>query len=243
MLLSLIMYGSRARGDHRLSSDVDLLGITETGSITPEISTRGASFYTYPYRNILEGALSGDLFTLHLVEEGKCLHDTLNSFENIKNSFEFRTTYENDIEIAQSVLHYLLLNKKYSKRAKFRKRLIWAIRTILIARSAEARNPAFSAKMLEDFSGYAGLKRIIDKRNVIDVSEIFGAAEAIADKFGLDRIHYSWPVNRKQQEAILTDLGGIAAATIELGSPVKLRFLKKGPSAPPSALSQLYGVE
>lgn len=242
MLLSLVMYGSRARGDHRLSSDVDLLGITETGAITPEISFRGASFYTYPYANLFDGAKSGDLFILHLVEEGKCLHDTLNSFDNVKRNFQFKLSYEDEIETAQSILHYLLSNKKYSTRPKFRKRLIWAIRTILIARAAEARKPVFSAKMLEDFSGFSGLKRVIDKRNVIDVAEIFQAAEAIADNFGIDRIHCEWPAAREQQEDRLKKLGGIAASSIELASPIKFRFSKKKATTSSPPVLHLYGA-
>ena len=48
MLLSVILFGSRARGDHRSTSDVDLLGISDEGPIKTEISSCGVSFYQYP---------------------------------------------------------------------------------------------------------------------------------------------------------------------------------------------------
>lgn len=242
MLLTLIMYGSRARGDHRHSSDVDLLGITESGRIDPETSVRGASFYTYPSLAMLNNARSGDLFTLHLIEEGLCLHDTLNFFSTMKNEFLYKTSYNEEIETAQSVLHYLSSNRKYCDREKYRKRMIWAIRTILIARSAERRSPIFSSSKLEDFSGQDGLKILIDKRKVVDPIDMINAADSIAEKFGLPHVNRDWPADRSLQEAKLRQLGGIAEDSIGLASAIKLKFIKKKVTKIPLPAFSAYDV-
>lgn len=107
MLLSLILYGSRARGDHRQRSDVDLLGVVESQSIHREVTSRGASFYHYPSHTLLAKAKAGDLFVLHLVEEGKVLHDTLNFFEQVRQSFRYKTSYSHVIMEAQAVILFI----------------------------------------------------------------------------------------------------------------------------------------
>lgn len=223
MLLSLILYGSRARGDHRLSSDVDLLGIVETGKIESEVAIRGASFYAYPSHKILSNSINGDLFVLHLISEGKVLHDTVDFFGKVKDSFKYKITYETDVVIAHSVLSYLMSRKNLSSRKAFRKRLIWAIRTILIARSAEAQKPVFSSRDLADFSGFSRLKDVIDKRNVIDAKLLFSAAEFVADEFGSDDVNINWPADRELQDKSLLELGGIAASTVEIIRPKLFR--------------------
>lgn len=232
MLLSLILYGSRARGDHRLTSDVDLLGVTESGVINSEVAVRGASFYAYPSKKLIINAEHGDLFVSHLVNEGKILHDTLDFFNSVKSAFVYKDSYHEEIEIAHAVLYYLLGKSVLVSRKAVRKRLIWAIRTILISRAAERGKAVFSASDLADFAGYAKLKDIIDKRNVIDAKILFSAAEHVADEFGLESIHINFPAEKKSQEQFLLNLGGIAASTVELTKP--FRFKSKARRSEPN---------
>lgn len=237
MLLSLILYGSRARGDHRLSSDVDLLGIVESGKIESEVATRGASFYAYPSRKILSNSQNGDLFVLHLIKEGRILHDTVDFFDRVSKSFIYKSTYETDIFIAHSVLSYLVTKRSYSNRKEYRKRLIWAVRTILIARSAEKKNPVFSSRDLADFSGISKLKEIIDKRNVIDEKSLFSAAELVGDKFGSQEVHINWPASQDAQEKELFEMGGIAASTVEIIRPKLFRMQRRTDNLPVSSFN------
>ena len=134
MLLSVILFGSRARGDHRSTSDVDLLGISDEGPIKTEISSCGVSFYQYPLATLRAKALAGDLFVLHLTSEGKQLHDTAEIFSRICESFCYKASYENEIREASIVNWFILERPNLLLSYAMRKRLVWGLRTILIAR-------------------------------------------------------------------------------------------------------------
>lgn len=168
MLLSLVLFGSRARGDSRVTSDVDLLGVIEGSRIHEETAINGASFYQYPLSTLYKMASSGDLFMLHLVKEAKILHDTASIFKEVCRKFEYKSSYSEEIFAASALMMYIISFVKFEEDYNLRKRLIWCVRTILIARSAERRAPVFSSKDLEDFSSIKKLKRVIDNRDRVD---------------------------------------------------------------------------
>ncbi|MCW1431578.1 nucleotidyltransferase domain-containing protein [Novosphingobium sp. JCM 18896] len=230
MLLSLILYGSRARGDHQLRSDVDLLGVVEGGMIHKEVSKRGASFYHYPAPTLLDKSRSGDLFLLHLVSEGKVLHDTMNFFERVKDEFTFRVSYEEEVREAHLILRFVQSRPSLLQRKKGRKRLIWGMRTILIARCAEQGQARFSSSALEEKSGYNGLKALIDGRNTADIDALLKASDFIVTKFGNPQIDKEWPSELKAQRDLLRLSGGIAKNTTELGALFRFRDTLPTPS-------------
>lgn len=222
MLLSLVLYGSRARGDHRIRSDVDLLGVIEGRLIEKEISARGASFYSYPAKTLLEKSKSGDLFVLHLVQEGKVLHDTVGFFESVQESFRYKKSYHKEITQAQAVIKFFESRPSLLNKAPARKRLVWGIRTLIVARSAEQQKPIFSSRQLERFSNIEGLKELIDNRNTADVRSLIDASSRASSEFGLSTFDKVWPESKLRQKGFLRRLGGVAEDT--------LRFLPK-PSA------------
>jgi hypothetical protein len=81
--ISVVVYGSRARGDHLEDSDLDVLVVVETprGSIVRGTVT--VSFYT-PTQ--LESA-RGTLFGVHLHHDAVIVHDTSGWFGSILESF------------------------------------------------------------------------------------------------------------------------------------------------------------
>jgi predicted nucleotidyltransferase len=218
MLVSLILYGSRARGDHRLRSDVDLLGVVEGGAIHKEIVARGASFYHYPAPTLLEKSKSGDLFLLHLVKEGKVLHDTLGFFEEVRDSFEFSDSYDDIIRAADAIARFIENRPTLLQSKKVRKRYIWALRTILIARCAEQRRACFSAAALANFSGDPKLKGIIDLRNTASPEEMISAGQRVVAGFGSPDVEAAWSSDTASQRAYMKKLGGIAESTLNLVS-------------------------
>jgi predicted nucleotidyltransferase len=215
VLLSLVLFGSRARGDHRLTSDVDLLGVVEGGVIKEEISSRGTSFYRYPLETLRAKSEDGDLFVVHLASEGKILHDTAQLFADVCEQFRYRDSYERDLREASGVVYYFLDRPKLLQSRAARKRLVWGLRTILIARSAEQRIPAFSSSALAKFAGNDDIKPAIDKRFAIPGQVLCDLSEKVASGFGVTRALLKWPIEPTAQQELLCNLGGVAKATAE----------------------------
>jgi predicted nucleotidyltransferase len=219
MLLSLIMYGSRARGDHRQTSDVDLLGVIESGPISREVSARGASLYKYPIAPLIEKSKSGDLFLLHLCREGKVLHDTADIFARVQDCFEFKKSYIDERREASAIIWYLTERPSFISQRKVRRRLVWAIRTLVIADAAEKREALFGSKYLEEFSGVEGLKYVIDRRFTISADGILEMAQKIVQRHGLSRRALGLASNANITEAKLALFGPLAATTPNLMRP------------------------
>lgn len=146
-LKCLILFGSHARGDHSLHSDIDLLGIETSQDYTVRnVNTVNFSFYS-PERALLMSN-QGDLFYLHIISEGKCLFNE-DFFTDLKNNFRYKDNY-----LSESSTAYYLALKIYEQRDNVKnweianKRISWCVRTILIAIGAERRIPAFSKTSL-----------------------------------------------------------------------------------------------
>lgn len=219
MLMSLILYGSRARGDHRPHSDVDLLGIVPTGSIRREVRAGGTSIYQYPSDLLLEKSREGDLFTLHLVKEGISLHDSNDFFKTVRSSFAFKSEYTDEIEAGYLVIKFFQSRPSLLSNNKARKRLVWAIRTILIARCAENRRACFSSAALARVSGLPALKGIVDNRHSKATGELLAAAGKVANKFAADRARVEWPLDLNGQRELMESCGGLVRDTLRFIRP------------------------
>jgi predicted nucleotidyltransferase len=234
VIASLVLYGSRARGDHRLSSDVDLIGITDGGLITRESPSRGANLHLYPFSKIIIDAGRGDLFVLHLVAEGKPLHDTLGVFERVKDAFCYRADYSDTIETATAVGLFLLSSSIALSKKSGRRRFIWALRTILIATAAQEENPIFSSGALEDFSGIIGLKKLIDRRYTTPISDLKSIGEHLIDRYGTKSVIENWPFGKVAQRNFVQKYGPIGVSTASLAS---FRFKVKRVTRPDSVVT------
>ncbi|HYI64932.1 MAG TPA: nucleotidyltransferase domain-containing protein [Allosphingosinicella sp.] len=231
MIVSLILYGSRARGDHRLVSDVDLIGITDGGVASREAPARGTNLHLYPFQRMVENARNGDLFVLHIVSEGKPLHDTLGVFKQAQEAFVYRDNYSNTIEAATAVALFLLSSKTALSKAAGRRRLVWAIRTLIIAKAAEGKQPIFSANRLEEFAHVAGLKRLINKRNTLPITVFEDVGLRVLEAFGSSKIRDLWPVGKLAQREFVEAFGKIGKSTAVLSL---IRFNIRRPKERPS---------
>jgi hypothetical protein len=223
MLLSVILYGSRARGDYRAKSDVDLLGVIESGPVRKEISAGGASFYHYPAKLLVKNASDGDLFIYHLVSEGIVLHDTIGFYEGIGRLFKLRSSYKSEIQLSSIIVQFFLSRPKLLVRKSARKRLIWALRTLLIAKSAEHKVPRFSSTALDSFAGVNGFKDMVDNRNQLDILNSVKVSRRILQKFGdIDFLASHWPDEINAQQEFMREFGGMVADTLRFIQPIGL---------------------
>ena len=146
-IAAALLFGSLARADHAAGSDTDLLMINLEDE-TRHVSVGHLSLFIYPWRQLEEDARSGDLFTCHLVEEAKPLVDPDDYLSRLQHAFQFRTSYQDDIERASDLGWYLVRFGDELNSALLAKRALWCIRTVLIARSAERRAPVFAPRQL-----------------------------------------------------------------------------------------------
>ncbi|MFG1275174.1 hypothetical protein [Xanthobacter flavus] len=115
---------------------------------TRHVSIGHLSLFVYPWRRLEQDAQSGDLFTCHLVKEAKALVDPDNYLAQLRRLFRFRQSYQKEIDQASDLGWYLVLFGDELNSALLAKRVLWCIRTVLIARSAEQRVPVFAPQEL-----------------------------------------------------------------------------------------------
>ncbi|QRG79201.1 nucleotidyltransferase domain-containing protein [Citrobacter sp. R56] len=174
-LKCLILFGSHARGDQTISSDIDLLGIDDSQKFTVRnIDTVNFSFYSSD--RALHMSCSGDLFFMHIVNEGRCLFNDP-FFEKLKSCFNFKESYLEEASTAYYLgLKIIELSNNITNWKMANKRISWCVRTILIALSAENRTPFFSKSELsnalikEGCSHFESLL-LIDAKNSQDKDE------------------------------------------------------------------------
>ena len=167
-IVCLLLYGSRARGDHDAHSDVDLTAITSNH--TPERVTIGrTTTMAYPLDHALRVARSGGLFAFHLVSEAKVLYEAEPIFARIQRAFCFRDDYTPVIRMCSDAGWFLLRHHEQAVNArKFNQAMAWCTREMLIARAATERLPVFSADGLAEFVGCSAVASVIrSKRNAV----------------------------------------------------------------------------
>lgn len=145
---ALALYGSRARNDHAEGSDTDLFAITTDANYKMVVEGK-LNIACYPKEQAFSRAEGGDLFFMHIVNEGTPIYDLGGDFREVKNRFKYKATYSKEIEAATNLGYALIKNQKnVNNFLFFNKRLVWCVRTMLIARTAERREPVFSAHAL-----------------------------------------------------------------------------------------------
>lgn len=144
-----LLFGSLARADHAEGSDTDIL-LINLGEKRQHVSVGHLSLFLYPWRTLEQDAREGDLFVCHLVREAKALIDPDGYLASLRGAFRFRPTYQDDIERAADLGWYLVRFGDALNASLQTKRALWCIRTILIARSAEKRDPVFAPQQLAE---------------------------------------------------------------------------------------------
>ena len=148
-VVAILLFGSLARADQSEGSDTDLL-MVNLDNETRHISVGRFSLFLYPWLTLERNARNGDLFVCHLVREAKPLFEPDGYLPKLKNAFQFRSDYMAEIGHATDLGWYLVRFGHEVNSHLQAKRALWCIRTILIARSAERRNPVFAPQLLAE---------------------------------------------------------------------------------------------
>lgn len=108
--------------------------------------------FFYPWQKLMDDALAGDLFVGHLVQEARPLSDPLDQLGQLKASFRLRTSYQREIGHASDLGWFIYRFPQHLKPSLMAKRMIWCVRTILIARFAEKGKLVFAPKALAEMA-------------------------------------------------------------------------------------------
>jgi hypothetical protein len=163
-IAATLLFGSLARTDHGEGSDTDLLMINLEDE-TRHVSIGHLSLFIYPWRQLEQDAQSGDLFTCHLVNEAKALVDPDDYLAKLRRSFRFRQSYQEEVERASDLGWYLVLFGDELNSALLAKRVLWCVRTVLIARSAEQRAPVFCPQELANQTRSQPARDLLTRRH------------------------------------------------------------------------------
>lgn len=164
-IASLIVYGSCARGDNISTSDVDLLSLVSEGDYRMIVQNK-INLALYPRTDAFEMARTGELFMLHIVREGRALIDFDADFEKLKTEFQFKSSYEKEVEHATTLGWSLIqFGKNVKNFALVNKRIAWCVRTILIAKAAEEKEAIFATQALSQFANDLSVTNLIDNKN------------------------------------------------------------------------------
>jgi len=158
-----LLFGSLARTDHAEGSDTDILMIN-LGEETRHVSIGHLSLFLYPWQKLEQDAREGDLFVCHLVREAKALIDPDDYLPKLRGAFRFRSTYQDDILRAADLGWYIVRFGDELNSSLQAKRALWCIRTILIARSVEQRNPVFAPQRLAEHTRSASARELLSHR-------------------------------------------------------------------------------
>ena len=163
-IAAILLFGSLARGDQAEGSDTDILMISDDAT-GRHISAGHLSMFFYPWSQLVADARDGNLFVCHLVRKSKPIFDPDDYLPKLGNAFELRKNYDREISQAADLGWFLIRFSQELNPALLAKRIIWCVRTILIARSAEANDPVFAPAALADRSKSAAARELLSERH------------------------------------------------------------------------------
>lgn len=194
---AIFLYGSWARGDQGEGSDHDLLMVTDEAR-GYHVTDGHHSMTYYPLLNLKEKAVAGDLFVMHIVREAKVVLDPNDVLTLLRRLFVSKPSYELEISHGADVGWYLVHNHAALSRNLGAKRIAWAVRTILIAKSVMRGNPTFAPEKLTAFSEFSATDELIAARhgsftgNTIQTLRCFLDFEQLPDPLGPEAGEVAW---------------------------------------------------
>ena len=104
--------------------------------------------FFYPWPKLIEDARAGYLFVCHLTREAQPIFDPTRRLEELSAAFRLRPSYASEIAQTSDVGWFIDRCAEQLSPAAVARRIVWCVRTILIARSAEHGHPVFAPARL-----------------------------------------------------------------------------------------------
>ncbi|GAA5051789.1 hypothetical protein GCM10023208_12020 [Erythrobacter westpacificensis] len=210
MSLAIVLYGSRARGDAREDSDVDVLVAAKTGKLLSPRKFDGLSVHFYPQDWMISRAAEGDLFACHIAFEGVSVFEAQSFLDEMRHSFQRKRSYQKERDIAVAVLS-LTARSDWTFNDEIRRRFFWSIRTLALTILAERKEADFSL---------AGLDRALGRQDVADLFRnregvTFEICKQIANEILQDHDTYEG-ISTSSLVRFLIKQGGIGLNTAKL---------------------------
>lgn len=123
------------------------------------------SIFDYPWRVLVEGASTGDLFTCHIAFEAVALVDPDDLLPKLRATFRFKPDYADEIGRATDLGWFLVRHGDALDPSAVARRTVWCVRTILIARAAEEGKPVFSPDLLADRTASKAARHLLRNRH------------------------------------------------------------------------------
>lgn len=158
------LFGSRARNQQSRGSDTDLL-LVGSENRTRHVSVGHLSMFFYTWEKLVRDAQEGNLFTCHIVREAVPVYDANGILERLRENFTLRRSYATEIQQASELGWFLDRYSSELPTTIVARRMIWCIRTILIARSAETGTPVFSPEALMQFARSFAARELLTERH------------------------------------------------------------------------------
>lgn len=192
---AILLFGSRARADHARGSDTDLLLVAP--SDTPRHKSIGhLSMFFYPWAKLLADAENGDLFVCHIVREAKPIFDPADRLAILRQHFRLRSSYAREIGLARDLGWLLDRHAGELPSPLAVKRIIWCVRTILIARLAERGTPLFAPADLVAFAGHSPAAALVAERHQqrLDIAMRHRFRLFLLEQFGPASVPPQWGI-------------------------------------------------
>jgi hypothetical protein len=221
MSAALILYGSRARGDARVGSDIDIILAEEGDHVGRPRANSGISIHQYGKTWLVNQARIGNLFAYHVAHEGRPLLDELHFLQEMRTAACLKASYGAERRTAALIMR-LLLERDWQSNAEIRRRYFWALRTMLITATADRGEPAFASRDLEVAVRIDGLTQHIDSRNDASFNEcaLFGCETM--RRFG---VRETGDLQGEALRDLLIRMGGIAADSVRI---FEMKDVEKG---------------
>lgn len=216
---SIMLFGSFARGDEQASSDIDILLLSSKKR--KAYNSGRYSFSTYTPEKLIQMAIHGSLFILHLKNEGIILEDKDDYLSSILARYIYPTSYE-PLLCELRILGKLLDVKEdfYATHYKeLNKIALYIFRTYIYADLASKGTPLFSLEKIRQDHPQYPLTLSILRNNTQNLAEYLSIRDWLSSSLGADLRNESESI-----EGLLIKHGSDSDLLTQLG----IKILSKG---------------